>query len=206
MVKLDIKYHTQRNNINFKKKMFANPSKYPSRTCFPTCLNMMLMYLLGYSYTDENIITMFERKWFRRMFKEEHGRIQWMMSYYYKYTLRYLWRAEQLLGNHLINMFSRKEKLVYKSFNTFLEMIQAITQSIENGFPVIVGMQKRITGRKFGHIILIVGYCEDCFIAHDPYGNWNTNYKDHDGSYNEYNFKDMTWALHKDRSLFLNKE
>ena len=57
---------------------------------------------------------------------------------------------------------------------------------LESG-PVIL-QTKKMGGLKGGHIILAVDYDKDgTIIAHDPFGNARTNYRDHNGSNVRYN-------------------
>ena len=40
-----------------------------------------------------------------------------------------------------------------------------------------------------GYVIVIVGYTGKRVIANDPYGDNNTGYKEHNGSFVEYDYK-----------------
>jgi hypothetical protein len=63
-------------------------------------------------------------------------------------------------------------------FDTLPELIEK--------YGVIVLGTKKMGGLPGGHIILAVGYTDTDIICHDPFGNANTNYKNHDGSYVQY--------------------
>jgi hypothetical protein len=66
--------------------------------------------------------------------------------------------------------------------------LSVLKEKLENG-PVVLGT-KKMGGLKGGHIILVVGYNQekDCFICHDPFGNANKNYIDHNGNYVKYDY------------------
>ncbi len=69
---------------------------------------------------------------------------------------------------------------------------------IDKGNVSLVSTQCRHSERDCGHIVLLVGYTENGFIVHDPYGNFNKgengsyanakNAIDFDGSFVEYRF------------------
>ncbi|MGK7880146.1 MAG: glycoside hydrolase family 19 protein [Crocosphaera sp.] len=56
---------------------------------------------------------------------------------------------------------------------------------IEAGFPVPVNILHRgsISRPTGGHVIMLIGYKNDSWIAHDPYGTLESNYSVHNGAY-----------------------
>jgi hypothetical protein len=76
----------------------------------------------------------------------------------------------------------------------------SIKQSIDDGFPVIIA--GKFT--ESGHFVLIVGYDENGnWIVDDPYGNWNSRYKDENGSRVSYTIEAVNSIvnLKEDRKL-----
>ena len=197
---LPVNYHTQRNNTKFKIKPYFPIRKYPSTSCFTTSLNMILSYC-GIKKRDEDLLNDLESKWFKRIFKRTYGSINWMMNFFYRNTLRYLWKAEMLLGNHYLKKVSKRLKFL--GFNTWNTFKQRVISEIDNNRPVIVGLKRKIDGKKFGHIIVIIGYNEESFIIHDPYGNGMTLYKETYGYCVIYPYSYLKTALHLDRMLVL---
>lgn len=79
------------------------------------------------------------------------------------------------------------------SFTTSGDMNTIQTQLMRNKQPVIV------TGNftRYGHIVLVTGLTlKNNFIVHDPWGDWNTHYQSHQGSYRLYDKEDM-WEIMK---------
>lgn len=64
--------------------------------------------------------------------------------------------------------------------------IERCKKHIDNGFPCVI--HGYFTS--FGHIIVLVGYDEDGFIVHDPYGEWfSTGYRnDLSGEFLNYSY------------------
>lgn len=54
-----------------------------------------------------------------------------------------------------------------------------------------------------GHVIVIVGYIDDCLIVNDPYGDVNTGYKEHNGAFVKY--KTNRWWITKKWAGILEK-
>ncbi|EAZ88989.1 C39 family peptidase [Crocosphaera chwakensis] len=56
---------------------------------------------------------------------------------------------------------------------------------IKAGFPVPVNLLHRgtISAPTGGHVIMLIGYKNDSWIAHDPYGTLESNYTVHNGAY-----------------------
>lgn len=86
--------------------------------------------------------------------------------------------------------------------------IEDVKQQVENGNPVIMSINFKSNGYINGHIIVVVGYTQNGFIVHDPYGNLNKGENDNygldtDGAYVEYPYN--KWAIGKKWIRHLNR-
>jgi len=87
----------------------------------------------------------------------------------------YYWLVQVAAIKKWLGQAGKKIAISYDSETTADKIKSALKNS-----PVIVGTN-RLGGLKGGHIILIVDIDGEDFIVNDPYGNAQTNYKDHNG-------------------------
>ena len=77
---------------------------------------------------------------------------------------------------------------------------QKIISEIDLGYPfgACGKFIKLSNGKLGGHFVLIVGYdlTKKVWIVHDPWGNWNDNYKTHKGAYLEYSMSSVKKILY----------
>lgn len=191
--KLNVKYHTQRNNTLF-----------PSSTCGTTCVAMYLSWLnsilsKNYECDDDKILEALATD---KMIDRAKAYIQngdkWVEQYLQKRKVGNLFTKY----NHLNNIaFMLAEVSSYLTnyefdFKCSYRSVEDIKKTIDEGMPVI------ISGKftKSGHYILIIGYDDNNnFICHDPYGNWNKGYfKDDNG-------KEVCYNIDKVIQLVTNK-
>ena len=161
MIKHNITYNSQRDNINFG-------GKFPGFwQCFTTCAWMLMsFYSDKYVATDDeglssyldDIETTAGETGIGEKIKHKYN---WITGHTSEWWLtqqagieEYLWRA----GNRGNTIFSDQTV----SYNDLRYLI--------DGGPVILGT-KKLGGLPGGHIILAIGYTDDGVICHDPYGN-----------------------------------
>lgn len=62
-----------------------------------------------------------------------------------------------------------------------------VVQLIKAGFAVPVNILHRGSYQhpRGGHVILLIGFTDDTFIAHDPYGTLESNYSNHNGQFSK---------------------
>lgn len=84
---------------------------------------------------------------------------------------------------------------LYKDSNSGSYKISKIKEQIDRGIPVIKSMEYKEDGNS-GHVTVVVGYIDDCFIVNDPYGDVNTGYKEHIGAFVQYR-TDRWWYTKK---------
>lgn len=65
-----------------------------------------------------------------------------------------------------------------------------IKKYIDNGLPVVIGTK----ATNSGHIIVIVGYDENGFWVMDPFGDYNSQYANHDGELCLYKYESKCWT------------
>lgn len=82
----------------------------------------------------------------------------------------------------------------YSTSNLHIEKIQ---NEIRKGFPVVLGglFVKLRNGKLGGHMVCCVGYNDKGLIINDPWGDWNTNYEDHNGEKRVYSYEKLKGVL-----------
>ena len=81
---------------------------------------------------------------------------------------------------------------IVKDIHPSADYINKIKNQINKKNPVVISLNYKDSQNKdSGHVVFIVGYTENGFIIHDPYGNLNKGKNNHlsddfDGSYVEY--------------------
>ena len=117
--------------------------------------------------------------------------VEWAKKHIGSWTLQYsnkrkLNQVHAVLAK-AVNDFAKAEIC----FATNGITIEKIKNEIKEGNPVVLGG----SFTKGGHMVCCVGYNQNGLIIHDPYGDWNTNYKNHNGEYVLYKFSDMELVL-----------
>jgi HAD superfamily hydrolase (TIGR01549 family) len=172
-VNLQVPYFTQRDNLIA-----------PGGTCNVTCLAMTMAYL-GFKhesleqledYLSKELATDKAIKEFERSFA---------------------WAKKQKLNPRNIHgmlLWLAHQKGFKTRFTTTITLLE-LEDFLRNYGPVI--LSGKFTGS--GHIVLLTGLtANDDFIIHDPYGNWNTGYVDHDGRSCIYSLDSMNSILRGD--------
>ena len=170
----DIPYYTQTDN-----EIFA------STTCYATSMAMAMSYCLKlnnltkvdvgcplHSQLEDYISTVIlspETK-------------QWIQRNWHKYGAWFLkFKPRTLAGvqEHIFNTLMKPHgfKTVFNANISF----EQYCEHIDNGWPIAIhGMFKSVS-RVAGHIVLGIGYSQDCLIVNDPWGNAVLDkYKSHD--------------------------
>lgn len=202
---IENRYHTQRNN-----KLF------PYRVCGTTVVANTLSHLghkdkKFYVHDDDSV---FESLHDDEMIRKAMAYIQegekWI--HHYLNDKRYM-DGKETEYNHLNNVmimlaevgsyltnYDYVFKMKYRSMEEILEALY------DDEVPII--MSGDFT--KSGHYVLIVGENlreNGSLVFHDPYGNWNTGYKDHNGNCVEYTMKDlMEKAFKKPYRMYWNAD
>lgn len=75
--------------------------------------------------------------------------------------------------------------------------IDNIKSHIDKGYPVVLGglFIKLKNGKLGGHMVTCIGYNQDGLIINDPWGDWNTNYEDHNGEKRIYSYDKLKGVL-----------
>ena len=161
--------------LDTDKKMYKNISG--KDMCQLTALAMLLNYLgLPEKYTPDKLYRISQE------LNLSKNRLWENTDSLYKQILR---KLDKSLSLEIIESESEgKEK--YKKF---------IQRQIDKDIPVPISLYYKINSKNkevdTGHVVLVVGYTENGFIIHDPYGNLNKGKNNHlsddfDGSYVEY--------------------
>jgi uncharacterized protein YvpB len=73
--------------------------------------------------------------------------------------------------------------------------IQKVRDTIDAGKPMVMGAYYT----SGDHICTIIGYCgEKSLVFHDPWGDWNTDYSDHNGNTVKYSLSDLATIAYTD--------
>ena len=167
MIKHNIAYNSQRDNINFG-------GKFPGFwQCFTTCAWMLMsFYSDKYVATDDeglsNYLDDIEVTAGKTGIGEKiKHKYKWITGHTSEWWLtqqagieEYLWRA------------GVKGNAVFRDMTASFDELR----SLLDGGPVIIGTSK-LGGLPGGHIILAIGYNSEGIICHDPYGNAVTGYR-----------------------------
>lgn len=186
---LNIPYNSQRDN------KFA-----PKSSCNVTCLQMVLAN--HYNVTDDEIYLLCQtddiHKEIERRYRNDYDK--WIEGYIKSGKATEVLVVLQEASFHLLKS-DRYSKV------TFSMNHKLIISEIDKGYPVIIC--GNFTG---GHFVVIKGYDlkENAYIVNDPWGNWNTKYKNHDGENKKYSFSKV-WKImykygilvHADKKIFV---
>lgn len=174
-------YYSQRNN-------FWNPSG----ACFPTCTAMaMRNNYLAEKYhwmCADDVIAMFcNTGSVGRTYAQSIGIKGRNINIY--------WQVEEYVAKYLLYNLFAKDKVKWEEMDRYVKFtsytIDEIKAEIDKGYGVIVSIYMRRRGtniKRGGHIIYCVGYDNDGLIFLDPYGNWNSWYKDTNGKLVTYSY------------------
>jgi hypothetical protein len=175
MIKHNIRYNSQRNNINFD-------GTFPgSKQCFTTCSWCFMSFYtnkidakddVGLSKYFDDLETTIGLPGIGEEMKQKDNSIVGKSSQY--------WEVQKYGITTYLNRNGIKGKAVC-NYVGYYNMIKLL---VDSG-PVILGTNT-LGGLSGGHIILAVGYDDKNLIVHDPYGNALTNYKDTNGEYVSY--------------------
>jgi uncharacterized protein YvpB len=141
-------------------------NKKPSSTCNVTCVAMVLSFL---GVQDPPGVQLEDALYDRIVSKEGADAVArlapWSVGKVAPWTVHAMlvWVAEQ---------FGRR--LSFATTRTWSQL----DQELDAGRPVILA--GRFTGDG-GHIVVLVGRTAEGYVAHDPWGDWNTKYSDHNG-------------------------
>lgn len=166
-----VDYNSQRNNDSFKGLFSGN------KQCFTTCAWMFISYYSNYDGTNDQQLTKYfddvensvGSKGIGEKIKAKYNWISGKTSY---------WGLVQEAG---IQKYLPNHKI---KFDTKFPLAQ-LHGLVTNG-PVLIST-KKLGGLRGGHIILLVDnwqighISQKGFYVHDPYGNANSNYRDHNG-------------------------
>ncbi len=145
MPKLDLSYHSQRNNVYF-----------PAGTCNLTCAASLIKYEYRKANRDREWLK-FYPKFYRSQLEDE----------LYKVALAYGINRESPHGiSQIINMYGVKSK--FKEFGT----VEDVKSSIDNGHPVITHGYFTTSGHII--LITGYDDNKGSWIVHDPWGEWTS--------------------------------
>lgn len=178
----DVEYFSQRDNTNL-----------PYYTCYNTSVAMAINYILQKlnlnkthigcpedkqleDYLFDLISTPDTKKWIKQNVSK-YG--DWMNEMAPQ-TIAYV---EEYIFNKLMKPYGYTCKFVTNApFNYICDLIatEQLPQIIHGKYP--------LENKTLGHISLAVGFDleKELFIAHDPYGDFNTGYKTTNGAFVKY--------------------
>ena len=171
-MKYDIRFNSQRDNFSFNGK-FKGWSQ-----CFSTSVWMLMSYFCKDIVANDD-------KYLSKYVDDVESTVG-KPGIAEKVVRKFKW----ITGKTSLWWLVQKEGLEKWMWDRGVKG-NAIFSDCENDFgdlpsllkhgPVILGT-KKIGGLKGGHIILIIGYENNCmFICNDPYGDAGTDYKIHNG-------------------------
>lgn len=174
-------------------KWVAQTPYYPQRdneynphgTCNVTCLAMVLSY---HNVRPQRSETQLEDELYLRL-QEPDAQAEFVRSYPSLAKKGYKPRHVHGMLRWLAQQYG-----FYARFDSNVLRGQMEEWGTEHGPMILSG---KFTGS--GHIVTLVGQtiCND-FIVHDPYGDWNTAYRSHQGAYRIYNREAMERVLSGD--------
>ena len=167
MIKHNIAYNSQRDNIDFA-------GKFPGFwQCFTTCAWMLMSYYCDkYRAHDDDMLALYLDDVEAIIGKPGIGekirnKYNWIKGHTSEWWLvqqngieAWLWRQ------------GSRGNAVFRDLTVPFDDLR----SIIDGGPVILGT-KKLGGLPGGHIILAIGYTDEGIICHDPYGNAVTGYR-----------------------------
>lgn len=186
---LAVVYHTQLNN-----------QIDPYITCNTTSLNTVLDYY-GINLTDDQVTRLLdspEALSYANKIKRSLG--QWFIDLIKRHRQREAWLMIEWAANHIFSLYGVSKSAFFDGKMS----INKIIQEINKGNPVICHLNKKVTGKPFGHYIVAIGYdlAKNEIIFHDPFGNWLEDYpKTSTGKYAAYPFARLEKYMSKDRSI-----
>ena len=166
-----IEYNSQRDNRH-----------RPSGSCNVTSLQMMVQKFSKDHVTDDQLWEVCNSNETKKWALEKVG--SWVSQYIKNDTLNQVHAVLAYSGNKFVN--PDYHILATSNLNE-----DRIKKSLDNGFPVLVGVKSTTSG----HIVLIIGYNKEGFIVNDPWGNWNVKYKNFDGEKVVYSYQNMKKLL-----------
>ena len=178
MIKHEIAYNSQRNNIDFN-------GSFPGWSqCFSTCAWMLMSFYEKdiHGSDDYRLSVYFDdvedsvgSAGIGEKIKQKYNWITGKTSYW--------WLVQKAGIEKWLNSYGLKGTAIFKEKGDFYKIYDHLLYG-----PVVIGT-KKLGGLRGGHIILGVGVDGDDIICHDPYGDANSNYRNRDGEYVRYSKK-----------------
>ena len=179
---LSVTYNTQRDNKH-----------RPGGSCNVTSVQMCLS--LGSKVTDDELFERANSKAMQDWVSKRNPHIY--DPQIQQGNLNIVWDVLEKIARDEIGVEYAKHWEPGLSWDLFKAKLIA---EIEQGYPIVVG--GRFTAS--GHIIAIVGYNENGFVCHDPYGV-APDYTNHNGAYVTYGYDYMKAKL-STRHLFIHAD
>lgn len=179
-----VNYETQRDNKN-----------NPHGTCGPTSIGMLIS---SYADVPDSEAWQLEDQIYELLTSDE-GMQRFKRHYSWAVGKYNPWNIHGMLS------WAASEYGVPARFSELPEgnmRFERLFELLDKGPVVVSG---RFTGS--GHIVCVVGYTGiGDLIVHDPYGDWNSRYRDRDGEYRIYSQSSLRgvlkgWAHHIDYSI-----
>lgn len=125
---------------------------------------------------DDKLFAAINSREFQNYMLHKYPREVWIQNYFHKCAGNEVFLSLVEIVNYILN------DTRYATMNKRLSL-DLIIKEIQQGYPVIIC--GKFTG---GHFVLVVGYNlkKNVLVIHDPWGNWNTGYKDVNGKFVEY--------------------
>lgn len=171
-----IVYNSQRDNkIN------------PSIACNVTATQMFMQGLLKVVPTDDDLMEFCNSSEMKTWAKKNLG--SWTLNY-----------AESGKLNQVHAVLAEAVNVIYgKDICKAVSGldIDDVQEQIRKGYPVVLGglFVRLKNGKLGGHMVCCIGYNSYGLIINDPWGNWNTNYIDHDGEKKVYEYSKLKNVL-----------
>jgi hypothetical protein len=160
--------------------------KSPNSACNVTSVQTALS--LDLTITDDELFDLCNSQKTREIIQKAYPKDWgWIKPYFDK----------QKANEVLVVLLSVVQDLIGTQYTTidWKLTFDKIQSEIDLGYavPILGGFT---SSSKYSHFVCIVGYdlVKECFIVHDPWGDWNKKYRGEggkDGAYKEYKFKDL---------------
>jgi len=133
--------------------------------------------------------------WVEYNIKKDYASWGWLKPWISNKTLNEVYSVLAQNGQNLLQDSGIKDKRY--SFESIPVKDLGKTVKI-SGKPVVFG--SGFVGG--GHIVCCLGQIGNFLIIHDPWGNWNSGYQDHDGAFRLYSIQKIESVSGKNKSVY----
>lgn len=187
--KPDIRYKEYLSNIKILNSYYNSQRdnvRSPNSACNVTSVQTALS--LDLTITDDELFELCNNQKTREIIQKAYPKDWgWIKPYFDKLKANEVLVALLSVVQDLIGTQYAKIdwKLTFDKIQSEIDLGYAV--------PILGGFT---SSSKYSHFICIVGYnlLKECFIVHDPWGDWSKSYRGEggkDGAFKEYSFKDL---------------